>query len=498
MKYALTGRMSKEVDRYTIDKMGVPSLVLMERAAVSTATKVAEIVALFRRNVRILAVCGKGNNGADAAAAARILSWQGVAVDIAVIEDDRKGTEEFATQIAIAKNGGLNFVTVSAIPEYDIIIDGIFGTGLSRDVEGIYADVMDLINSSNNVVVSVDIPSGIDSETGEILSKAVKADATVTFGYNKVGNMIYPGKELSGEVTVADIGFCPEAIKTLNPCMYFTEDDLRKIPDRKAYSNKGTYGKILVIAGSHNMSGAAYLSGAAAYRTGAGLVEILTYEGNTDIIKKLLPEAIVTGYSGDNYDSVLENSLKKATCVILGPGLSKDVTAHNITRKVLESCEVPLIIDADALNIIAEDISLLKSYSHVAIITPHIGELVRLTGLTKEELLKDSVAAAKHFAKEFNVILVMKNAVTVVAEPYENGRVYINPSGTGAMSKAGMGDVLTGAVAGMISLRLEPFSAACMGVYLHGIAGEIAEEEQGSHSVMAGDVVNTLGKAVNK
>lgn len=498
MKYALTGRMSKEVDRYTIDKMGLPSLVLMERAAVSTATKVAEIVALFRRNVRILAVCGKGNNGADAAAAARILSWQGVAVDIAVIEDDRKGTEEFATQIAIAKNGGLNFVTVSAIPEYDIIIDGIFGTGLSRDVEGIYADVMDLINSSNNVVVSVDIPSGIDSETGEILSKAVKADATVTFGYNKVGNMIYPGKELSGEVTVADIGFCPEAIKTLNPCMYFTEDDLRKIPDRKAYSNKGTYGKILVIAGSHDMSGAAYLSGAAAYRTGAGLVEILTYEGNTDIIKKLLPEAIVTGYSGDNYDSVLENSLKKATCVILGPGLSKDVTAHNITRKVLESCEVPLIIDADALNIIAEDISLLKSYSHVAIITPHIGELVRLTGLAKEELIKDSVAAAKRFAKEFNVILVMKNAVTVVAEPYENGRVYINPSGTGAMSKAGMGDVLTGAVAGMISLRLEPFSAACMGVYLHGIAGEIAEEEQGSHSVMAGDVVNTLGKAVNK
>ncbi len=498
MKYALTGRMSKEVDRYTIDKMGVPSLVLMERAAVSTATKVAEIVALFRRNVRILAVCAKGNNGADAAAAARILSWQGVAVDIAVIEDDRNGTEEFATQITIAKNSGLNFVTVSAIPEYDIIIDGIFGTGLSRDVGGIYADAIDLINGSNNVVVSVDIPSGIDSETGAVLSKAVNADATVTFGYNKVGNMIYPGKELSGEVTVADIGFCPEAIKTLNPCMYFTEEDLKKIPDREAYSNKGTYGRILVIAGSRDMSGAAYLSGAAAYRTGAGLVEVLTYEGNTDIIKKLLPEAIVTGYSEDNYAGVLESCLKKATCVILGPGLSKDIAAHNITEEVLRRCEVPLIIDADALNIIAEDISLLKNYSRVAIITPHIGELVRLTGLTKEELLNDSVAAAKRFAKEFNVILVMKNAVTVVAEPYENGRVYINASGTGAMSKAGMGDVLTGVVAGMISLRLEPFSAACMGVYLHGIAGEIAEEEQGTHSVMAGDVVNTLGKAVNK
>ena len=166
MKYALTGRMSKEVDRFTIDKMGVPSLVLMERAAVSTAMKVAEIVALFRRNVRILAVCGKGNNGADAVAAARILSWQGVAVDIAVIDDDRKETEEFATQMTIAGNSGLNFVNVSAIPEYDIIIDGIFGTGLSRNVEGIYADVIDLINCSNNVVVSVDIPSGIDSETG--------------------------------------------------------------------------------------------------------------------------------------------------------------------------------------------------------------------------------------------------------------------------------------------------------------------------------------------
>lgn len=323
MKYALTGRMSKEVDRFTIDKMGVPSLVLMERAAVSTAMKVAEIVALFRRNVRILAVCGKGNNGADAVAAARILSWQGVAVDIAVIDDDRKETEEFATQMTIAGNSGLNFVNVSAIPEYDIIIDGIFGTGLSRNVEGIYADVIDLINCSNNVVVSVDIPSGIDSETGAVLSKAVKADATVTFGYNKVGNMIYPGKELSGEVTVADIGFCPEAIKTLNPCMYFTEDDLRKIPDRKAYSNKGTYGKILVIAGSRDMSGAAYLSGASAYRTGAGLVEILTYESNTDIIKKLLPEAIVTGYNEDNYCCMLEKSLKKPHALFLVPDFQK-------------------------------------------------------------------------------------------------------------------------------------------------------------------------------
>lgn len=497
MKYALDAEMSKEVDRFTIKDMGVPGTVLMERAAVCVAEKTAEIAALFSRNVKIAVVAGSGNNGADGIAAARILTWQGVNVDIIAVGDESRKTEEYVLQEKIALNSGLNFVNQSLIPEYDIIIDGIFGVGLSRKVEGKYAEIISLINNCKNVVVSIDVPSGIDASTGQVLGIAIKADATVTFGYHKTGLLVYPGKEYAGEITVSDIGFCPEAIKTLNPAMYFTGEDIKRIPARIPDSNKGTYGRILVIAGSEDMSGAAYLSGLAAFKTGAGLVEILTHKKNTEVIRKLLPEAIVKGYDEGSADMVLEECMERATCIILGPGLSTGELAKKITDIVFANGKVPLIADADAINIIANDISVLKSYSSTVIITPHIGEMVRISGMSKEEILSDSIGIARKFAVRNNVILVLKNAVTIIAEPGEHGRTYINTSGTGAMSKAGMGDVLTGIIAGMLALRIEPFSAAAMGVYLHGIAGEMAAESEGEHSVMASDAAICVGRIMN-
>ncbi|MBD5156404.1 MAG: NAD(P)H-hydrate dehydratase [Butyrivibrio sp.] len=494
MKYALDAAMSKKVDSYTINEMGVPSLVLMERAALAVASKVAEIAADFCRQVRICAVCGSGNNGADGVAAARILTWQGLPVDIIIAGDEKKGSPEFAAQVGIASNSGMTFCNISSIEEYDIVIDAVFGTGLSRGIEGAYADIINTINMCRSVTVSVDIPSGISADTGNVLGTAVRADATVTFGYNKQGLLLYPGREFAGEITVADIGFCPEAIRSLNPAMYFTAEDIDGIPVRSALANKGTYGRTLIIAGSESMSGAAYLAAAAAYKSGVGLAEVFTHSANCSVIRTLLPEAIVTGYEADNATELLEPLLKKANTVILGPGLSTDGTAVSIVKKVLTEANQPLIIDADALNIISSDTNILKSCRSTVIITPHIGEMMRLTGKDKNEILADTVGVAASFAKEYNVVCVLKNAATVVAEPDGKHRVYINNSGCAAMAKGGSGDVLTGVIAGMLALRIEPFSAASMGVYVHGLAGETAADDCGSHAVVASDILERLGK----
>lgn len=497
MKFALDGSMAQYVDKYTIEQMKVPSLVLMERASYAVALKVAEVAVAFGRNVRIAVICGCGNNGADGIAVARILTWQGLPVDIIIAGNEEHATEEFITQKEIALRSDMSFCNLSKIPEYDILVDAIFGTGLSRDVEGRYADIINAMNAGNNYIVSVDIPSGVDSTTGRILSCAVKADSTITFGYHKMGMLLYPGREYSGEVTVADIGLCPFALNEINPARYFIPEDIKRIPERKAYSNKGTYLRTLVIAGSEDMSGAAYLSGAAAYRCGAGLVEILSHKVNAEVLKRLLPEAIITSYDENNAIDIVKDRIDRADIIILGPGLSMKETSVNIVRYVLDYTDKPLVIDADGLNIISNDIEMLKRSKATAIITPHIGEMMRLTGMSKDKILNNLCKTALDFAKDNKVVCVIKDAATVVAEPYTE-RVYINTSGCGAMSKAGMGDVLTGVIAAMMALGLEPFSAAAMGVYVHGFAGEYAAAEKGNHSVLASDLLEEFGKILTQ
>lgn len=498
MRYVLDAKTAKEVDRYTIEEIGIPSLVLMERAALAVAKKTAEIAADFGRLVRICAVCGCGNNGADAVAAARILTSQGMNVDIIVVGNDERATKDFSKQIEIAANSSMSFRNVATIPEYDIVIDGIFGIGLGRAVEGEYAEIINLINTSKNIVVSVDVPSGVCASTGNILGTAIKADATVTFGYNKIGLMLYPGKELAGEITVADIGFSVGALKNIPTAMYFTKEDVLGIPERDAYSNKGTYGRCLCIAGNKEMSGAAYLCGASAYRTGVGLVEIFTSEKNETVIRNLLPEAIVTGYNDNNYLELLDNKIHRADTIILGPGLGRDSISTEIVEFVLEKVDTTLIIDADALNIISCNRDLLKKSRANIIITPHIGEMARLTGLSRKEIADDPIKIAKQFANEYNIICVIKDAATVAVQPEPKNRVYINSSGCGAMSKGGMGDVLTGVIAGMLALKLEPFSATAMGIYVHGLAGELAAMDNNEHTIVASDLLQEFGKVLGR
>lgn len=493
MKYALTAAMAKEMDKQTVLQTGLPTAVLMERAALAVATKTAELAVQFARPVKIAAVCGYGNNGADGIAAARILSWQGLRVDVILVGEEERATKELIQQKKIADASGIVFEKPDRILSYDLIIDGIFGVGLKRVVGGVFAETVNRINESGAAVVSIDVPSGIDATTGAVLGTAVRAQATVTFGYHKTGLLLYPGREYAGEVTVAEIGFYPEALRGLHPSMYFMPSDLARIPKRKPAANKGDYGRVLVIAGSRDMSGAAYFSAAAAYCCGAGLVEVLTDERNAGVIRTLLPEAIVTGYDEDTASDLLQDRLTKATAAVLGPGLSQSGTAKRLVQTALKYGRIPLIADADALNIAASDPKILSAYQGCLVITPHIGEMCRLTGCAKEEILSDAVKTASDFAKKYRVICVMKNAATVVAEPEGECRTYINRSGTPAMAKGGTGDVLTGMIAGMFCLHLEPFSAAAMGVYVHGLAGEAAAEEKDEHAVLASDLIRTVG-----
>lgn len=492
MKYALGKTGSKKNDEYSINKIGIPSLVLMERAAESVALKVAEIAVIFHRDVKIIAVCTQKNNGADAVASARILTLQGMRVDIAIAGDPENGTEEFRKQLEIARNAGLTIFGENVkIEDYDIVIDGLFGIGLSRNVEGMYARLIDRINSCNNYVVSVDIPSGIDADTGRVMGTAIKADSTVTFGYMKAGMLLPQGKMHCGEISVCDIGFAPFDIEgTLSDVsMYFTQDDIANIPKRRLDAHKGTYKKCLIIAGSEDMSGAAYLSGLAAFKCGTGLVKIVSAQSNCEVLRRLLPEAIVIGYEKENATEIIGEELKKADIAVLGPGLSTTDTAVSITEYVIKNINRPIIIDADAINIISSRKELLSECRGEIIITPHVGEMARFTGLSPEEINFNLREVAINVARKYNIICVLKSSVSVVTD---GDKTVINTSGCPAMAKAGMGDVLTGIIAGMLALSLTPLSAAAMGTYIHGLCGEKAAQIKGEHSVLASDAAEAI------
>ncbi|MGN0160423.1 MAG: NAD(P)H-hydrate epimerase, partial [Lachnospiraceae bacterium] len=352
MKYVLNQKQMQMVDAYSINEVGIPSMVLMERAALG----VCEVIKKkYGALCRVLSVCGVGNNGADAIACARILAQEGYDTAICVIGNEEKASVEWKQQYQIAQKMGIRIGTLDDLSAYDVIIDGIFGIGLTRRVEGNYAAAIAQINESGRNVVSVDIPSGVHATTGQILGVAIGSTDTVTFGYAKLGHLFYPGAARTGELTVWNCGFAKEAEDILDrKCFYYEPKDVRRIGSRRPDANKGNYGKVLVIAGCEHMSGAAFFSGKAAYRCGAGLVKILTSKENEPALKKLFPEAVLGFYDGMDKED-LKKEIDWATQVVLGPGLSTGEKAEKIVEWTLQLCEeTKLLLDADALNIIAK------------------------------------------------------------------------------------------------------------------------------------------------
>lgn len=496
MKNLVNGMEMRSMDRHSIDTIGIPSIVLMERAAEAV---VQTMKGRLEGRPSILIVCGTGNNGADGLAMARMLTMDGYPVEVCVVGNSERRTDEWKLQMNICENLKI-YVHYGALTEeyisdhgFKVVVDAMLGTGLSRLVTGEYEEAIRVINNSPVFVTAVDIPSGISADTGVVLGEAVQADLTVTFQCQKLGMALYPGRDHCGEIVVADIGIAPESLEAVSPKAYtMSEEDLMALPLRPAYSNKGTFGKVLIIAGSENMSGAAYLSALAAYRSGAGLVRIYTPESNRIILQTGLPEAILTTYTPGALDL---NRLKElcgwADSVVIGPGLGTGEMSRSLVAYMMQYCQAPMVLDADALNIIAANPDLTRGFREGMILTPHLGEMSRLIKTPISHIKLDLPETAIGFVKKYPVVMVLKDACTLVADG--SGRLYANTCGNSGMATGGSGDVLSGIIGGLLaSGGLNCFEAASYGVLMHGLAGDRAAAELGERAVMAGDIARRI------
>ncbi len=486
----------KRGDRITSEEYHISSDVLMERAAMACRD---ELKAAVPHLQRVLVVCGTGNNGGDGLALSRLLFSEKTETDTVMIGDPEKASELNKKQTAALT--ALKPVILKSIPDkrYDAVVDALFGVSLNRNIEGIYAKTVEKMNALGKAgafILSIDIASGINADTGAVMGIAVKADLTVSCGYKKIGSLVFPGASFSGRVTAADIGIPRAAIDNSDSLTAFEPYEI-KLLARKEDSNKGSYGKVLFITGSKEICGAAILSAKAALKCGAGMVRVFTHEVNRIPLINALPEALITTYSSDTAEDELkariEEALKWSTALVIGCGLGTGNLSHSILKSVIQSESVPMtaVFDADALNMIAKDDDLLyegifgtKSGRRI-IFTPHLKEMSRLTDRTTEEIKADLINSAKMYARRHNVVLCLKDSRTVTA--LSGGRsAVLNLNGNNGMATAGSGDVLSGIIGAL--------GDAPLGVAVHGAAGDIAKRSHGLHAMTAGDIIDAIGQ----
>lgn len=498
MNIIVTSEQMKTAEKYTIDVLGLPSIVLMEKAAervFEIASKVCEEIYDPRETVCVL--CGCGNNGGDGLAVARMMLQRGIDVGVCIIGDESHATEEFLLQKSIyEKMGGC----IDAEPDYEatLVVDAMLGIGIKGEVRGRYFDVIDELNATHedieNVVISIDIPSGIDADTGIAMGIAVKADYTVCLGCYKSGLFLSDGPSHSGKSVCFDIGIePPKEFAAIKPDY---EDIAEILPKRMPCSNKSTFGKVTIIAGSQGMPGAAVLSARASLTGGVGMIKLLTDESIIPTIVDIMPEVMV-----DSYDAI-ESALDWCDAVLIGPGLGRDRLAEDVflyVMDVMSRNDKPLVIDADGLYHLSSHMELLQDRREkVTILTPHPGEFARLFGT--------EIIDGKHQDLDFLKSVSLKNHVTILAKDYtsiivsaqRNKNVaFINTFGTDALATAGTGDVLAGLILTMLVNTDDPINACLIGNTLHGLAGVLASEETNNYAVTASDVVSCIPDAIN-
>jgi len=503
MEYIVTSTEMKQYDNHTSAYYEMPPCVLMERAALASIEEIEKVMALNGKKVIILAGCG--NNGGDGIAIARLLLQRKAKVTVCFPGDVKASSSLTKQQLSIYEKYGQKVTDNISDAEYDIIIDSLFGIGLNRELTGIYKELIQQANAMDGYHVAIDIPSGICADSGHVLGVAFQADMTITFGYKKRGQIFYPGAAYCGRLICKEIGITEESFLGEHPQMYsYQPDDIEMLlPKRKKDGNKGSFGKVLMITGSENMSGACVLSGLSAYRTGAGLVRIVTPMKNKSVVQKKLPEAVLSLYHRpvtDEERDAIKKSILWADCIAIGPGLGTDEEAVQLTARALDEVMISkkkkkLVLDADALNIIAksnplkEKIKILTREKTTIIVTPHMGEFSRLTGKTIEKLKDNLVQEMMAYSNAYGVILVCKDARTLCT----NGeKIYINQSGNDGMATAGSGDVLTGIITALLAQHMDNMDAACLGVYIHGVAGDRACKKANAYSLMARDMIKQL------
>lgn len=492
MKYLVTADEMKQYDTNTMDIIGIPGMVLMERAALGAFSLIMEkFDSQNPSKTSVLIMAGVGNNGGDGLALARLLVEAGFIVDVYYVGNPEKASEQWKLQKQILEYYSVGTSDKIAGREYTVMVDALFGVGLSRNIEGDYARAVEQFNQAQGYKLALDIPSGIHSDTGKVLGCAVRADATVTFGFCKRGLMFCQGKSYAGEVRTMPIGITEKSFLGREPELFYYNEEINELlPKRDSYGNKGTFGKVLVVAGCMNMAGAAVLATKAAYRSGAGMVKLITHPDNRMIVQTAVPEALF-----GSYDDLAE-SMKWADVIAIGPGLGKDEEALNCLKQVLAESSIPLIIDADGLNLLATQETLQEMLAgqgaegRQIILTPHMGELSRLMKMSIGDLKEELLMHAKNLAQKLHAVLVAKDANTFICR--ENGSACVNLCGNSGMATAGSGDVLTGVIVGLLAQGMDAFEAASVGVYLHARAGDKVASEIGEHACMAGDICNKI------
>ena len=521
----LTAAQMREVDRLTTERFSVPGIQLMENAAARTV-EAAELRFGAFSGKHALVFCGKGNNGGDGAAIARLVHEKNASVTVLLLgrvletAGDARTNFERVLTLATTHRDTFSLVEVETAEQLtreakakpaDICFDALLGTGLARPAAGLFESAISLINRIRETcpVVSVDIPSGIASDSAELIGPAVQARLTVTFTAPKLGNILPPASHKSAELVIASIGSPDELINSCGSRLNLVErdsirawlDSSRRDPD----ANKGNAGKVLVVAGSRGKSGAACLTGEAALRAGAGLVTIATADSSQPVIAsraiaECMTEPLAETPGGAIAAEALERALELAAerdVVAIGPGLgSSDASTRRFVTEMLEERERPMVLDADALNSLAPwPDGLSGSPALPLVLTPHPGEMARLVSEKNvAEVLRYRVEIAHEFATSHRVILVLKGSRTLIASP--DGEVYINPTGNAGMASGGTGDVLTGIVAGLLAQkRDDALGAAIAAVYLHGLAGDIAASKLGTRAMIASDLTACLGEA---
>ncbi len=495
-----TATQIREFDRQTI-LAGTPGTVLMERAGQHVCDAIVQrLGGVTDREITI--ICGGGNNGGDGFVAARLLGALQAKVQIFLLAspDSLQGDVRcnFERLTGVQVTPLLDDERVAAVDIHgDLIVDSLLGTGLSRVVTGRFALMIERLNQSGVPVLAVDIPSGLDADSGQVLGRAVRADSTVTFQVQKIGMVQFPAREYVGQVSVVDIGITPELLSESQlPTLISNSEAMGLFPQRMATGHKGSFGHVLLVAGSLGKTGAAILSGLGCLRSGVGLVSLCVPERLNQTCAMSLIEAMtipVTGQDGicfHNHDFglVVDESQGKG-CVVLGPGLGQAETTRQLLNQLVSALTNPMLIDADGLNLLSSD-SLKSLAGRKLVLTPHPGEMARLTGKTVAEIQANRVQAATSFAEEFGVVLVLKGAATVIAGP--GGKVAINSTGNPGMGTGGMGDVLSGIIATFMARGLDPFSAACLGVYSHGRAGDLLVESGMSCGYLASELADAL------
>ncbi|MBP3458689.1 MAG: NAD(P)H-hydrate dehydratase [Lachnospiraceae bacterium] len=499
MKYVVTAAEMQWADQYTSEKLGLPSLVLMERAAMVTADEICKRFSSVKRAVKVCIACGSGNNGGDGFALGRILNERGFTVHFFMAKEDEKASEANRVQKEILGRLGHTVSTGQPMEEYDIVVDALFGTGLHREITGCYGEMICCLNRMKGYKVAVDIPSGINSDDGRVLGCVFQADLTVTFAFHKWGHLLYPGKDFCGEVVCKDIGIPEMALYEKMPYgRMLQKADLNKyLPQRVNNSHKGTYGKAGVIAGSVQMGGAVILCSRAAMKMGVGYTKVITAKANREALLAAIPEALLYFFEGYSYPLEM---LEDCNALAVGPGIGTDRGAESLIEAVLDRFHCSLVLDADGINILAKRKDLqdkLKIYAKAAqekggtvILTPHKKEFSRLTGISMEAEPEKWQEEALKVSAELGAVLVLKDAATRIYTP--EGLVYVNTTGNPGMSTAGSGDVLTGIICGLAAQMKDGAMAAALGVYIHGLCGDHGAKEGNLYSLTAGEMADAL------